>query len=120
MVATTDVGNKEKNTRCGGPAVELLNNQIIAVTAATIASTTATGVARLTIPMRFPGQPFVAFVAMIAEANEVENRKKPKRCGGLTLFNHYFYFTSGLYPVAMVQAIEPPEPVELAIGNRHF
>jgi hypothetical protein len=25
--------------------------------------------------MRFPGQPFVGFVAMIAEANEVENRK---------------------------------------------
>jgi hypothetical protein len=26
--------------------------------------------------MCFPGQPFVGFVAMIAEADEVENRKK--------------------------------------------
>src|SRR5260370_1331776 len=63
---------------------------------------------------------FGGFGGMMKEANEGENRKKPKRRVGLTLLKHYFYFTSGLQPVARVQAIEHAETVERAIGKRHF
>ena len=71
--------------------------------------------------MRFPGQPFVGFVTMIAEANGVENRQKKlrRRRGRLSLFNHYFYFAAGLQPVARVQSIEHAEAFERAVGDRH-